>query len=273
MYRQRFGLTGHPLPKDAQGKTFFDKSPGFTRLERAFRQLVDDPGVGVVTADAGVGKTAAMRHLCAQLPRPDYLVLYLCDTAVAPLDLYRTLATEIGVRPSHRRAQLWTDLKKALLHVVDERGTSPVIVIDEAQHLSDAFLIDLSGFLNFAFDSRDLLTLWLVGLAPLARHLRMQQHAPLAMRVVHQVHLEPLDRELFRALVDHGLKAAGATQTLLADPAHELLFRASRGVPRVASNLLRRALREAHARNQTFIDDHTMEAAIDAAPSVQALAG
>jgi hypothetical protein len=29
MYRQRFGLTGHPLPKDAQGKTFFEKSPGF----------------------------------------------------------------------------------------------------------------------------------------------------------------------------------------------------------------------------------------------------
>ena len=87
MYRQRFGLSGHPLPKDAQGKTFFDKSPGYKKLERAFRQLVEDPGLGVVTADAGVGKTAAMRNLCAQLPRPDYLVLYLCDTAVAPLDL------------------------------------------------------------------------------------------------------------------------------------------------------------------------------------------
>lgn len=273
MYRQRFGLTGHPLPKDAHGKTFFDKGPGYTKLERAFRQFVEDPGLGVLTADAGVGKTAAIRNLCAQLPRPDYLVLYLCDTAVAPLDLYRTLAIELGVQPSHRRAQLWTDLKKTLMHLVDERGTSPIIILDEAQHLSDRFLIDLSGFLNFAFDSRDLLTLWLVGLPPLARLLRMQQHAPLAMRVVHQVHLEPLDRDLFRALVEHGLTAAGATQTVLADPARELLFRASRGVPRVASTLLRRALREAHARNQTFIDDHTMEAAIDAAPSVQALAG
>jgi len=174
MYRQRFGLTGHPLPKDAHGKTFFDKGPGYKKLDRAFRQLVEDPGLGVLTADAGVGKTAAIRNLCAQLPRPDYLVLYLCDTAVAPLDLYRTLATEIGVRPSHRRAQLCTDIKKALVHLVDERGTSPLIILDEAQHLSDPFLIDLSGFLNFAFDSRDLLTLWLVGLPPLARLLRME---------------------------------------------------------------------------------------------------
>jgi MSHA biogenesis protein MshM len=107
----------------------------------------------------------------AQIPRPNYLVLYLCDTAVAPLDLSRTLAMEIGVRPSHRRAQLGTDLKKALLHMVDERGSSPVIILDEAQHLSDAFLIDLSSFLNFAFDSRDLRTMWLVGLPPLGLSL------------------------------------------------------------------------------------------------------
>jgi MSHA biogenesis protein MshM len=273
MYRQRFGLSSHPLPKDAQGKTFFDKTPGYKKLERAFGQLVEDPGLGVLTADAGVGKTAAIRNLCANLPRPDHFVLYLCDTAVAPLDLYRTLASELGVRASHRRAQLWTDLKKALVHMVDERGTSPLIIVDEAQHLSDRFLVDLSGFLNFAFDSRDLLTLWLVGLPPLARHLRMQQHAPLAMRVVWQVHLEPLDRPLFTAMIEHGLKAAGATESLLADPARELLFRASRGVPRVASNLLRRALREAHERNQSFVDEQVMEAAIDAAPAAQTVAG
>ena len=220
-----------------------------------------------------MGKTAAIRNLCAQLSKPDHLVLYLCDTAVAPLDLYRTLATEIGVKPSHRRAQLWSDIKKSLVHMVDERGTAPVVVVDEAQHLSDSFLVDLSGFLNFAFDSRDLITLWLVGLPALSRHLRMQMHAPLAMRVVHQVHLEPLDRDLFAAMIDHGLKAAGATQTILADPAKELLFRASRGVPRVASSLLRQALREAHERNQNFVDDHTLEAAIDASPPAQAVKG
>ena len=264
MYRQRFGLTGHPLPKDAQGKTFFDKSPGFKKLERAFRQLVADPGLGVLTADAGVGKTAALRHLCAQLPKPDYLVLYFC--AAAPFDFYRALALEIGLRPAHRRAELWASLKKSLWHLVDERGIAPVLIVDEAQHLSDAFLIDLSAFLNFAFDSRDLLTLWLVGLPLLARPLRMQLQAPLAMRIVHYIHLEPLNRELFSALIDHAFKAAGATQNLLADSARELLFRASRGLPRVASQLLRHALYEAHERNQNFIDDHAMEAAIDQSP-------
>jgi type II secretory pathway predicted ATPase ExeA len=76
---------------------------------------------------------------------------------------------ELGLRPSHRRAELWATIKKTLLHLVDERGIAPVLILDEAQHLSDPFLLDLSGFLNFTFDSRDLLTLWLVGLPPAAR--------------------------------------------------------------------------------------------------------
>ena len=41
----------------------------------------------------------------------------------------------------------------------------------------------------------------------------------------------------------------------------------------MASNLLRRALHLAHEGNQSFIDELIMEAAIDASPSVQALAG
>lgn len=263
MYRQRFGLTGHPLAKSVQGKTYFDKSPGYQRLDKAFTRLSRDPGLGILTAEAGVGKTAAIRNLCARLPRPDYLVLYFCDTAVSPLDLYRALAVEIGVRPSHRRSQLWTDIKKMLVHMVDERATTPVVVIDEAQHLNDRFLIDLSGFLNFAFDSRDLLALWLVGLPALDRTLRMQQHAPLRMRVAAHVHIEPLDRETFIAAVDHGLRAVGAQAKLIADSAMELCFRASRGILRTAARIIRTALAIAHDREQSFVDDHVMEAAVD----------
>jgi len=239
MYRKRFGLNHHPLPKDAQGKTFCELGPGHARLRRAFARLIDEPGLGLLTGEAGVGKTAAIRNLTAELPRPDYRIIYLCDTAVSPLDLYRTLAIELGIRPSHRRAQLWTDIKKALIHMRDETHTSPVVIIDEAQHLSDRFLIDLSGFLNVDFDSRDVLTMWLVGMPALRRHLAMQQHAALAMRVAAGVHLEPLgDRDTFGALIAEGLRKAGATEKILGDPAIELLLRTSRGLPRVASGLL-----------------------------------
>jgi len=263
MYRQRFGLTGHPLPKNVAGKTFFDKSPGYQRLKKHFDQLIEDPGLGILTADAGIGKTSAIRHLTNQLPKPNHLVLYICDTTVSPADLYRTLALELGITPSHRRSQLWADIKKTLLHMVDERGTSPVVIIDEAQHLSDKFLMELSGFLNFAFDSRDLITLWLVGLPPLKRRLKMRNHQALSTRIAAEVRLEPLDRPTFAVIIEHALKSAGATQKILSEPTIEQLFRACRGVIREAAKILRAALRLAHSKEQNFIDEITMEAAID----------
>lgn len=260
--KARFALTHYPLPKSAQGKTFYDKSAGYTRLGRAFRQTVEDRTVGVLSGDPGVGKTAAIRNLIAELPRPDHQVLYLCNTSGSPLDLYRAIAGEIGVRPSHRRGQLWTDIKKTVVHMVDERGVIPLVVLDEAQHLSDSFLIDLAGFLNFAFDSRDVMPLWLVGLPPLVKRLHQLQHDALRTRIAVELRLEALDRQTFGAALDHAFRAAGATQTVVSDAAVELLYRASRGVLRVASKILRVALRIASDKHQAFLDEQAFEAAV-----------
>jgi type II secretory pathway predicted ATPase ExeA len=154
-------------------------------------------------------------------------------------------------------------LKTELVRLLDEQHTVPIIVLDEAQNLSNDFLADLSGFLNFAFDTRSAAALWLVGLPSLAQRLRMQFHAPLASRIAAQVHLSPLERDDFKALVEHGIKAAGSRDKLLTDSALELLFRVCRGTPRIASRLLRAALKEAHARNQNVVDDSALNAAVE----------
>jgi type II secretory pathway predicted ATPase ExeA len=263
LYRSRFGLRHHPLPRDAAGPSLFNRIAGITRLERYFQDLLDEPGLGVLTAAPGVGKTAAIRSLCASLPEPDFKVVYLCDTAVTACDLYRTLALELGLQPAHRRAQLWWELKRTIVHMVEQQHTLPVLIIDEAQQLSDDFLGDLGGFLNFAFDRKTLLTLWLVGLPQLTTRLRMRHHAPLASRIVAQVQLEPLGREDFTALIEHGLKAAGARDKVLTDNALEMLWRASTGVPRAASRLLRAALGQAHDLNRNLVDEQALAAAID----------
>lgn len=263
MYRQRFGFTSHPFSKNAQGKTLFTDHEGYKKLERGFQLLCEEPGLGLLTAEPGVGKTAMIRNLALALPRPQHLVIYICDTAIGPLDLYRAIAWELGLKPAHRRAALWRDLKARLIQMVDERNEHPVVILDEAQHLADHFLSDFSGFLNFAFDSRDLFTTWFVGLPRLRARLKLQVHAALQTRISVNVHLEAFSsREAFQAFVSHGLQAVGAKGNVLADSARELCFRASRGLPRQASKILRRAFRIAHERAQAFVDDAVMEAAI-----------
>ena len=75
--------------------------------------------------------------------------------------------------------------------------------------------------------------------------------------------LDPLDREMFLAALEHGLKAAGATAKVLSDQAIEMLFRASRGIFRVAARLVRSALRIAQERGQTFLAEPMIQLAID----------
>ncbi|MBW2736544.1 MAG: ATP-binding protein, partial [Deltaproteobacteria bacterium] len=221
MYRQRFNLRSHVLPQDACGKTFTEIG-SHAKLARRFEMLADDPGLGIVIGDAGLGKTSAMRHLTAKLPRPDYQVVYVCDTATSPLDFYRQLARELGLTPSHRRSQLWHDIKASIVQRADEQHIKLVIVVDEAQHLSDTFLLDLSGFLNFAFDSRNLITFWLVGQTPLKNRLAMQMHSALDSRVAARVALEPLtERHDFSAFLKAGLSAAGAESNIVSDSAAE----------------------------------------------------
>jgi type II secretory pathway predicted ATPase ExeA len=108
--------------------------------------------------------------------------------------------------------------------MVDERGTAPVVVLDEAQHLSDSFLVDLSGFLNFAFDSRDLFTLWLVGQPRLRARLGLQHYAALQTRLAAKVHLEAFTkRDLFPGLLRPRARRRGCEEHIIADSARDLL--------------------------------------------------
>src|SRR3546814_532373 len=107
---------------------------------------------------------------------------------------------------------------------------SPLWIIDEAQNLPPEFFRDFPAFLNFAFDARDLITVWLVGHPSLAQTLERAPYAALHSRIQVQVKLKPVvERERFAAFIQHGLKAAGCPHTLLADSGIELLRQASKG--------------------------------------------
>ena len=133
---------------------------------------MDSPGLGLLTGEAGVGKTAALRALTQSLNPHRYQVIYLAETDFGRLDLYRALALALGLEPAYRRAQLWRDIEARITELMDTQHVLPLWVLDEAQNLPKDFFRDFPAFLNFAFDSRDLMTVWLVGHPILAQTLQ-----------------------------------------------------------------------------------------------------
>ncbi len=261
MVRQHFGLKHYPLGKE-HAELWDD---GFlTRLNERFTWLLESPGVGLLTGEAGVGKTAALRQLTCTLNPHRYQVVYLAETDFGRLDLYRSLALALGLEPVHRRAALWRDIKARIQELAEGKGVVPLWIIDEAQNLPVEFFRDLPAFLNFAFDSRDLMVVWLLGHPHLAHTLERAPYAALASRIQVRLRLKPIaERERFNHLIEHAFRQAGAQHTLLSDSGLELLRQASQGLPRQAGRILKTSMRLAVSKGLNHLPDELIQQAIE----------
>lgn len=261
MYLQHFGLRHPPLGKDIT-EPWDDGT--LTQLGERFNWLLQSPGVGLITGEPGVGKTAALRHLTRALNPHRYQVIYQAETDFGRTDIYRGLARALGIEPCYRRAQLWRDLKERIHEMVDSKQLTPLWIIDEAQNLPPEFFRDFPAFLNFAFDSRDLITVWLVGHPCLAQTLERAPYAALSGRIQVRAKVNPVvERERFTLMIQHALKVAGCQHTLLADSGMEILRQASKGLPRQAGRILRTAMRLAVPKGLNHLPDELLQQALE----------
>jgi MSHA biogenesis protein MshM len=261
MYRQHFGLTQPPFGKEC---TQLWDNGQLMGLEKQFNWLLQSPGIGLLTAEPGLGKTAALRKITYRLNPHQHLLRYVSDTDFGRLDFYRQLAITFGLAPSYRRAQLWRDLKEHITQLVTQKNILPVLIIDEAQNLPSEFFRDFPSFLNFVFDSKDYITVWLAGHPELARTIDRPHNAALASRIQARCTLTPIiDRDAFHQFLSHGLTQAGCNNTLLSDSAIEVLRMASKGNPRQLHRLLVAALRLATDKKQNHLPDDIIHEAID----------
>lgn len=261
MYQQHFGLTGTPLDKGAP--SLFDNGQ-LSMLEARFNWLLDSPGIGVLTGEAGVGKTAALHQLCKKSNPHRYQVIYSQDSDCNRLDIYRNFAIDLGLEPAYRRTQLWRDIKERIEDLYENKQIQVIWVIDEAQNLRPSFFRDFPAFLNFAFDSKDLMTVWLMGLPQLLYTIDRAPYTAMRSRIQVRVMLQPFqDAKSFQKLINHAFETVGCTQTLISDSGIELLRQASQGKPRQAGQLLKVAMRLAAGKSMNHLPDDLIEEAIE----------
>lgn len=260
MYQSFFGFTQPPFGKACTALWDNGQVAG---LHQQFNWLLQSPGIGLLTAEPGLGKTAALRQITRQLNPHQYGVYYIADTDFGRLDFYRQLAILFGLPASYRRSQLWRNIKEYITHLVTQKNLLPVLIIDEAQNLPTEFFRDFPSFINFVFDSKDYLTVWLAGHPDLARAIDRPMNAALASRIQARYEFKPFtEREEFKQFLDHGFREAGCTHQLLSDSAIELLRMASRGNPRQVHRIIITALRLATDKKMNHLADDMIKEAI-----------
>ena len=261
MYRKHFGLTRYPFAKDLPPEDLFVSAVG-RELEARLGHLLDLRGIGLVTGEVGSGKTTVCRKVAAGLHTGLYRVFYVPLTTGNVMDLYKSIAWEMGLPTERSLAALYRCIRSEVTRLCLETKLRPLLVIDEAQHLRSDVLENLRLLANYEMDSHNRLCLLLVGQAELRRRLSMAVHEALFQRVVVRYHLAGLARDELPTYLSHLLRLAGTEMPLFEPAATEGIFQATTGLPRKVNLLAHHSLMAAALAKAKAVTTEHVHAAL-----------
>lgn len=245
MYEAHFGFAQAPFGLTPDTRFFFAEASHQEALNTLLVALRGGEGFLKVTGEIGLGKTLVCRQLLNALG-PGFVAAYIPNPTVSPLGLLQTVADELGAEAGANAGheQLLKAINRQLLANAG-RKLRTVLVVDEAQALSDETLEAIRLLTNLETETYKLLQVVLFGQPELDDRLSQQHLRQLRQRITFSYRLRPLDRRQFEAYVRHRVGVAAATrgpQAVFGADALDVLFLASRGTPRLANILCHKAL-------------------------------
>jgi len=252
-----FGLKYLPFHKS---NTILWNNRSLSELQTKFVRLLELPGIGILTGEYGLGKTMALRKSAKEVNPHMYHVIYIAETGFSRNEFYRILARKFEVEVAYRRSDLWHNIREKIIDLKTNRKILPVLIIDEAQSLPHDFFIDLSSFLNFNYDSEDMITIWLVGNKQVLHKIKQSRYDSLKsrIRICHELQ-QIKDFEEFKSFIEFGFTEAGCKTKLLSDSSLRILKDATKSVPRKIYNVIANCLEVAYEGNLTHISDELLE--------------
>ncbi len=266
MYRKHFTFTTFPFGLTPEPEDLFASST-LAEAEVRLKHLLELRAIGLVTGEAGSGKTTVCRKVASALHPGLYRVFYVPLSTGNVMDMYKSIGWELGLPTERSRASAFRVIRTEISRLTLEAKQRPVLIIDEAHHLRNDVLEDLRLLTNYRMDSDNRLCLLLVGLTELRRRLAMAVHESLAQRIIVRYHLAGLKREELPQYLTHRLRLAGCELPLFEPTAIEALFQATQGMPRNVNRLAHYALTSAAIdKARTVTTEHVQTAREEITP-------
>jgi general secretion pathway protein A len=145
-----------------------------------------------------------------------------------------------------------------------EQGKDTVLIIDEAQDLSDEMLEQVRLLSNLETDNRKLLQIVLMGQPELRDRLNNHALRQLRQRITVRYHLPPLSQFEVNQYIQHRLDVSGVNGSgpYFTRPALWRLYKYTKGIPRLVNALCDKALLAGYVQQKRKIDYGTIGLAI-----------
>jgi type II secretory pathway predicted ATPase ExeA len=217
----------------------------------------------LLTGEAGMGKSTAVRSLVHQLDPVHYRYLYICDSALTPKLFYREILQCFGIQPAFRSTETKRQYQSLMLDIYENEKKIPVIILDEAHHFSESMLQELRFILNFKEDSMSPLTLIIVGQQSLRNLLKIKHLEAIDQRIQMRYQVVGLTEEETKMYIKHQLKAVQTPYDIFSEEAILAIYNFSQGVPRKINTLCSQSLMDAFLQETKVVGESHVRRAMN----------
>lgn len=235
MYQDFFALSAAPFTLSPDPDYLY-LSPSHREALNQVHRTMDSGGFMTLIGSPGTGKTTLARYVCLHAG-VEMETAYL----IAPLTSHTTLMEQI-CHAFHLPAEMQLETFLRHTHRAQKRA---VLLIDEAQHLTQPQLEALCALTNIETNDRKLLSIILIGQPALTEHLRDARLNQVRQRVTASFFLAPLTEEEVDAAVRFRLQKSGCLHPIFSRGAISVITRTSQGIPRIINRMCEQMLVDA----------------------------
>ena len=255
-FLEHFRLERNPFAASMSPQSFYSTATYDEALLQLMFVTETRQGLMVLTGEPGTGKTTILHYFRNWLQQKcGYSTAYVFHTSLPSMDLFRLILKDFGIPYD---APSKGDLLIALTDWLKQRHRAsdcPVILIDEAQALTNTAFEQIRTLLNLEVDGFKLVQIALAGQSLLDDKLRLAQMKQLRQRIMCHCQLPAFTPEETAGYICRRLAWAGSDNPGLFPPETVLgIYKYSKGIPRVINLLGEHALLSSYADRRNSVD-------------------
>src|ERR1700745_2185999 len=261
MYKEFYGLRANPFNVNPDPRYLFLTRHTEEALACLTYGIQSRKGVVRLPGEVGTGKTTLINKLLEWLRLQQVATAFIFNSRMNVPQFLDYMMTDFGIPcDSRAKSQVLLRLYNWLLDRY-RAGETAVLIVDEAQNLSDEVLEEIRMLTNLETFTEKLLQIVLVGQPELETKLKQPQLRQLRQRLTLRAKTHPLTLEETKAYVQQRLRIAGSDgREIFGGGALSAVQKYSNGIPRVVNLLCEHCLVSAFVDQKSTIGEGIVDA-------------
>jgi general secretion pathway protein A len=215
--------------------------------------IFENKGFLLLTGDVGTGKTVLI-HGLIKIIDISAIVATIPDPGLSSMDFFNFLAEELKMNRRFDTKGAFLIHLKHFLYQASASDKKVLLIIDEAQRLTNDLLEQIRLLSNIEMDNHKLINIFFVGQSEFNRILNEDRNKAVKQRITVSYQIHPLTEKETKEYINHRLKVAGCDREIFKPDALQKIYAFSSGYPRLINIICDHALLTGYSAGKKTID-------------------